>query len=1263
MKNQRRPYENLIKTAAIILIAASGLLSAPFQAAGQTRSKSLLNRFANRKSTTLKVAFAYSPRYPVVGQTVRFTDASVGDPTSWNWDFGDGTVSTERNPIHVYTASGFRHVTLVAADSTSSKRSSRTLTVVAAQGDAAFVYSPATPGVGQPVQFSDTTPGNPSSWSWNFGDGTTSSGKNPIHTFAKAGGYAVSLMATTSSGPRQTSKTITVASMSVLSSSFFYTPAAPVAGQSIQFMDTSDGNPTSWNWNFGDGTTSTLQNPSHAYATAGAKTVGLTVTNASGTNSSIQTVTVGVALDAAFTYSPGYPAVDQTIQFTDGSTGSPTSWSWSFGDGTTSTLRNPSHAYATAGAKTVTLTVANSSGSNSVTRTVPVASALTASFTYSPASPVVNQSIQFADASAGSPASWRWNFGDGSTSTARYPRHAYATAGAKTVTLTVTNGSGSDSVSRTVTVGAVLAASFTFSPSFPAVNQSVQFTDASTGSPTAWSWNFGDGATSASRNPTHAFAAAGSYTVTLMSSNASTTSSATRTVTVAAGSGVVAAFMVSPAAPVEGQTVQFSDASTGSPTAWAWDFNDGATSGSQNPAHAFAAAGSYSVTLVASNANGSSSATKVVTVAVKPNDLAASFTFSPSAPKIGDTVQFTDTSTGGPVIWQWDFGDGATSAAQNPSHVYGSTGSRTITLTVSNGSGSNSASRAVTVTDSSPSVDLADRWIDWSGAGVPGGIAQYRDGGANARSLGVSVLNYGADPTGAKNSSTAFANAQSACPAGSYIYIPNGTYLMSGSVSLASDRTWRGQSVTGTIIKFSGGGGFASPAQWPPPTYSANGVAVTAGATKGSRVLTVASTSSFSVGGLVQLTQLTPSYMHANSSNSWTAESWFGYDSSRLSSIMFTVAAVDSAARKVTLDHALPQDMTSSPLLTPRATLTRGVGFENLQFDCTNSTSNQVIQIVNATSCWIYGCYFKRMYDRSAWFEEVTNCTFEHNHSDHGQGLGRNCEGLDFVGNACWCLVQDNTFHSAGYPMIMFGDWQGGCAGNVVGYNFLNGFNQGYDLSTAPLTADDSHGPPCVFNLWEGNVGEIFGNDGYYGSAGFGTYFRNRIWGTTSEMDYADQCCLEFTHWSYMYTVVGNVLGTPAGSNWNTTGRTSQVFEASGGSFQSPQIYRLGYPDMGNRSYSGTGSNPSSSTYYDTNVKATLIRHGNYDYVNQAVLWESSIANHVLPTSLYLQSAPSWYGAHAFPAIGPDVAGYTQNTPASARWAAYLVSGRLADLF
>jgi len=1037
-------------------------------------------------------------------------------------------------------------------------------------------------------------------------------------------------------------------------------------GQTVRFIDISAGSPNSWQWDFGDGTTSNEKNPAHVFNSPGFHRVTLTAGNGNSSKKLSRTLTIVSAEgEATFEFSPSTPGPGQAVQFTDMTTGSPTSWSWNFGDGGTSSQRNPIYVFTAAGSYAVSLVASTKSGLKQASRTVAVAamSVLTSSFTYTPSSPAVGQSVQFTDTSTGSPTSWSWNFGDGSTSAARNPSHSYATAGPKTVTLTVANGSGSDTVSRTVTVAVALAASFTFSPATPAVGQSVQFTDASTGSPTSWSWNFGDGSTSAARNPSHSYATAGSYSVTLTASNAGSSSSVTRTVTVIANPSVVASFTVSPAAPVEGQIVQFTDASTGSPTAWSWNFQDGTTSGLRNPTHIFASAGSYAVTLVASNASGSSSTTRVVTVAAEPADLSAAFTFSPSSPRIGDTIQFTDTSTGTPVIWLWDFGDGSTSALQNPSHVYDSTGSRTVTLTVRSSSGSNSASRTIVVADSSPSLDLSDRWIDWSGAGVPGGIAQYRDGGANARPLGVSVLNYGADPTGATNCSTAFTNAQAACPAGSYIYVPNGTYLLSGTVSLTSNRTWRGQSVTGTIIRFSGGGGFSSPAEWPPPTYSSNGVTVTAGATKGSRVLTVASTATFTVGGLVQLTQRTPSYMHINSSNGWRAESWFGYDESRLSSIMFTVAAIDSAARTVTLDHALPMDMTASPLLAPRATLTRGVGFENLQFDCTNSTSNQVIQIVNATSCWIYGCYFKRMYDRSAWFEEVTNCTFEHNHSDHGQGLGRNCEGLDFVGNACWCLVQDNTFHSAGYPMIMFGDWQGGCAGNVVGYNFLNGFNQGYDLSTAPLTADDSHGPTCVFNLWEGNEGEIFGNDGYYGSAGFGTYLRNRIWGTTSEMDYADQCCLEFTHWSHMYTVVGNVLGTPAGSSWNTTGRYSQIYEASGNSFQAPQIYRLGYPDMGNRSYTGTGSNPSSSTYYDTNVKATLIRHGNFDYVNQAVLWESTISNRVIPASLYLTSKPSWFGSLAFPAIGPDVTGYRQDSPASARWAAYLASGRLQDLF
>jgi PKD repeat protein len=648
----------------------------------------------------------------------------------------------------------------------------------------------------------------------------------------------------------------------------------------------------------------------------------------------------------------------------------------------------------------------------------------------------------------------------------------------------------------------------------------------------------------------------------------------------------------------------------------------------------------------------------------------AAFTFSPASPTPGQTVQFTDTSAGSPTSWQWDFGDGATSTSQNPSHAFSQMATYSVSLTVRNGFGSDSVSRSVTAVDATTIIP-PNRLAEWSSAGVPGGVAQYRPGGANARPQGVNVLNYGAVSGGVVNCTTAFANAQAACPAGSSIYIPDGTYLISGHITLKSNVTWRGQSPTGTIIKLSGGGVFETEAQ---SSYvSAQvGLTVTSGATAGSRVLTVSGLTdsaghTVTAGRMVQLTDLTPAYMHANTANGWSAAGWVGYDATRLATIMFMVTSVNSGARTVTLDHALPIDMTASPrLILWTVQPTVGVGFESLTFDCTSSTSDRAVGIYNANACWFYGCYFKNIYDRSVWFQEVTNCTFEHCYSDNGQQLGRNCEALDFVENSCWCLVQDNIFHSAGYPMVLFSDWMGGCCGNVVGYNFQDAFDQMLDPdAVGPLTMDDNHGVPTIFNLWEGNYCEILGSDGYWGSSAYGTFFRNRIYGTCNKIPYPDECAIELTHWSAYYTVVGNVLGTAQGSSWSTsgTGLYSQIYEASGSSVQPPQIYRLGYPDMGSRSFNGSGANPSNSNAYDTNVKDTLIRHGNFDTVNNAVVWDPAKSNHVLPASLYLTSTPAWFGALGLPAIGPDVTGYAQDIPASARWAAFKASGNVAVLF
>jgi len=506
---------------------------------------------------------------------------------------------------------------------------------------------------------------------------------------------------------------------------FAYNPTRPAAGQEVQFQDFSRGNPTSWLWDFGDGQTSILQNPRHAYATPGSYKVIMTARNNISSGRVSRTLNVILSTSASFTYGPAYPVTGQAVQFTDTSTGGPTSCRWDFGDSTTSTSQNPSHTYTTAGSYTVTLTVGFSSGSKTVSQTITVTPALVASFTYSPSSPVAGQAVQFTDTSTGSPTSWQWSSGDGATSTSQNPSHTYAAAGSYTVTLTVGYSSGSRSASQTINVlpPPALTASFTYSPSSPVAGQAVQFTDTSTGGPTSWLWNFGDSTTSTSKSPSHTYAAAGSYTVTLTATNSTASKSVSQTITVSPASTLTASFTYSPSSPVAGQSVQFTDTSTGGPTSWQWNFGDSTSSTSQNPSHSYATAASYTVTLTVANSSASKSASQTITVS-PASTLTASFIYSPSSPAAGQVVYFTDTSTGSPTSWLWNFGDSATSTFQNSSHSYATAASYTVALTIANSSGSKSASQTVTVlpafaasftySPSSPAAGQAVQFTDTS---------------------------------------------------------------------------------------------------------------------------------------------------------------------------------------------------------------------------------------------------------------------------------------------------------------------------------------------------------------------------------------------------------------------------------------------------------------------------------------------------------------------------------------------------------------------
>jgi PKD repeat protein len=221
----------------------------------------------------------------------------------------------------------------------------------------------------------------------------------------------------------------------------------------VLFADTSTGAISSWDWTFGDGSTSTLQNPTHQYTATGVFTVALQVAGAGGsaviTRSNYITVTEPLSI-AAFDASPLTGYVPLVVNFTDQSTpGAISSWDWTFGDGSTSTFQNPTHQYTSTGVFTVALQVAGAGGSAVITRSnyITVTEPLPiAAFDASPLTGNVPLIVNFTDQSTGTVTNWSWQFGDGLTSTLPNPTHTYNLAGTYGVTLTVDGPSGTNSL-------------------------------------------------------------------------------------------------------------------------------------------------------------------------------------------------------------------------------------------------------------------------------------------------------------------------------------------------------------------------------------------------------------------------------------------------------------------------------------------------------------------------------------------------------------------------------------------------------------------------------------------------------------------------------------------------------------------------------------------------------------------------------------------------------------------------------------------------
>jgi PKD repeat protein len=437
----------------------------------------------------------------------------------------------------------------------------------------------------------------------------------------------------------------------------------------------------------------------------GTWTVTGTVPNAVAT--AVLTVTELPA--ASFTRVPtGSVCAAATVWFTDTSGGGPTAWLWDFGDGVITDVQHTTHAYAATGSFTVTLTVTNPYGSDSVTDTVDVISAPSVAITRTPPGNVcVGANVIFTATNTGGPANYLWAFGDGIPATGQYVSHAYAGAATYTVWLTATNGCGTDVVSTPITVDSAPVASFVRSPAGDvSVGTTIQFTDTSSGSPTVWQWDFGDGVITDVQHPIHAYVTSGTFTVTLAVTGTCGSDSVTGTVTVLTGCVGASIIGLTSDSPVDlGQTMYFTATVVGtSPITYTWDFGDATLPvsgvGLVTTSHVYGSSGNFTVTLAVTNACGVD--TDILTVTVNCVPLSGlDFTWDPASPTTTETVTFTGTVTGGspPINYTWNWGDGTPEGTGNPAfHTFTVSGTYTVLMTATNPCGLMTATHGITAT-------------------------------------------------------------------------------------------------------------------------------------------------------------------------------------------------------------------------------------------------------------------------------------------------------------------------------------------------------------------------------------------------------------------------------------------------------------------------------------------------------------------------------------------------------------------------------------
>jgi PKD repeat protein len=611
------------------------------------------------------------------GLSVNFTNNST-NATAYSWNFGNNTSSNNLNPVATYSTAGTYTVTLTASSACGMQTATQTVQIV--QAPTANFSVSTTTGCGPlTVQFNNTSTGSPTAFNWQFPGGTpaTSTLPNPMVVYSNPGTYTVSLTASNTAGSGVLNQQALIVVNGLPNPAF----GATVNGNNVVLSNNST-NALSYSWAASNGTSSSMVAPTLNFPTDGNYTVTLTATNACGTASVTQNITIANPPIAGFNVGTNtVGCAPFTVSYQQMASANTTGFNWSFPGGTptTSTLPNPTVVYNLPGTYSAALTVTNATGSSTSAQNnlIQVGALPTANFLYQSS----GTSVTFTNSSLDA-AQFNWNFGNGSTSTQANPTHNFGQDGTYTVTLTATNGCGSSSATQTVTIVTPPTANFTANNTLGCAPLTVNFNNTSSSNATQFNWTFPGGSPGSSTllNPVVTYAAAGTYPVTLQVTNATGVS------TVSQLDFVVVKTVPQPAFTVVQSNGVVSLANTSTEAnSYLWNFGDGGSSTQVNPTHLYTTPGTYTIALTAFNSCGSSTASQLVIVTLPPT---AGFTAENVAGCAPLTVAFANTSQfATDYLWTFPGGTPASSTEANPVVTYSEAGTFSVNLQATNSVG------------------------------------------------------------------------------------------------------------------------------------------------------------------------------------------------------------------------------------------------------------------------------------------------------------------------------------------------------------------------------------------------------------------------------------------------------------------------------------------------------------------------------------------------------------------------------------------------